>query len=135
MDTTISHVVLRWCFLYEAPKPKHQLTSGLAELPDEIRGVDRHCLPCPEEEAFDIFAHLSSWCNCTSVLHPADRLDIRVMGAYNPKSSGARCDVLVLFPIRQGYPHMVERVDHATSDYPICHRLRLCLLCILHLFY
>lgn len=59
--------------------------------------------------------------NCPPLLHPTDRLDLRIMGSNHPQLDGPRCYVLVLLSERPWYPHLVEGMDHPSSDHPVCH--------------
>lgn len=62
--------------------------------------------------------------DCPALLHPAHRLDLCLLGSHYPEPDCARCHVLVLLPERAWNSHLVEGVDHPSSDRSVHHRSR-----------
>lgn len=93
----------------------------LAQLPDQVPRIDRHCLPIPQEEASDLPPHLPPRSYRPSVLHSAYWVDCGAMGSHHHQPSRSRRDVLVLLPERPRRSHLVEEVHHHAADPPVRH--------------
>ena len=69
--------------------------------------------------AGSIFALLSSWSDSFPLLHPIDWAYRGFMGTYNLEFDRACRHVLVLLPSCERDSHLVEGMDHQTSNFTI----------------
>lgn len=64
-------------------------------------------------------------CNRPTLLYPADRFHVGLLGSNYTQPDRARCDVLVLFSECPWHSHLVEGMGHSPPDYSIHYRSRL----------
>ena len=115
------HLLCKWCWYNMIRNAEWKTDMDLAQLPDQVPWINRHCFPVLQGEALDLPPHLSPQCHRSSVLHPAHWFDRSAMGSDYYEPSGPRCDVLVLFPECSWCPHLGEGMDHLFADLPVCH--------------
>ena len=84
---------------------------------------------------FSLSPYLSSRGYRFTLLYPTHRVNGRLMGPDYPQSHRPRGHVLVLLSIRARRAHLVEEMDYQATNSSVHHRPRLCLLCLLHLFF
>ena len=77
--------------------------------------------------------HLPPRCYRPPLLHPTNRPHLRLLGPHNPQPNSPRSNVLVLFPSRAGRTHLVEKMDHSSTNHSIRYRSRIRLFRLLHL--